>query len=149
MTVTEPTDLDRKVAAGDEITDADLEAAERAERKGRLARLRERSATNRAAREAERARVERIAALDRLIHTRFGEHEGGIVAAFDAAVEALVPFVQAVAEHNDALRTIHQELDSLAPLPAELRLSTGSTIHLPAEDVFIHPIDPAQLASDP
>ena len=98
-------------------------------------------------REAERARVQRIEQLDQLIKTRFGEHEGGLISAFDKAVKALTPLVALTVEHNRALGSIIDELNTLGELPQHLRV-TGRDLHLTKADVFIGPKDPAQLAAE-
>jgi len=72
-------------------------------------------------RSAERARLERIAEMQRLLAENWGKHEGDLIDQFDAAVEALTPFVAAALERNRQLREIRAELLTLRPLPASIK----------------------------
>lgn len=129
-------------------TAAELVAAERIaeEHRAILTRARDLEA-ERNTREAERTRLARLDALADLIRTKFGEREGGIVDALDAAVVALVPLVREVAEHNTALRSVLADLADLAPLPADLR-PAGTQLHLPGADVHIGEVNLERLLSE-
>lgn len=119
--------IEREIVAGGNATLDDLE---KAEKQGRLARLLARRIAGKAERDAERERLDRVAALEALVVERFGRHEGDLVDLFEKAVDALTPFVEATVERNAALDSIRDELRSVEPLPDDLRIDRqGSAIH--------------------
>lgn len=129
------------------VTAADVVAAQRtAEERGAIAKLARSFRERRTTRVAEAQRLARIDALDQLIRERFGEHEAGIVKAYDAAVTALEKLIGRVGDHNQGLLEIVEELLRLGPLPQHLQLSVNGSLHLPRVDVFIEPIDAKALA---
>ena len=128
-------DLEARLAAGQDVTPAELAEAEATER---LARLRVEAATRAAVRRREAARRERIAAVRRELPARLDRKPMDRAQAKLAA--AVDEYLRACVEFNEEQAAAAEELRGLGELPPELAvdqprygsIEDGGTVYRPA-----------------
>lgn len=118
--------LEQAYLDGDDTVDA--KALSDANTTGRMARLRAQREARRVLKDRDEVRLGRLAELvgPGALEGRFAGQHQAVLAAFDAAVEALDELAGAVVDVNAAVQTVVEQLPHLEPLPTHVLPVTGS-----------------------
>lgn len=142
-------EIERRIVAGDE--EVGLAELEKAERTGRLARLKARRAAAKAAADVEADRLARIDEQVERLHADIPDAHDEVLDKFAEALDAVRAFAGAVTAHNELVVSVIRELSELGELPDRYRYNTGDSGGSPmlrTGDLQVGRIDVAAFISE-